>query len=110
MRKSKLLTATALTGAALIIMSCRAAPEPETSSPATPNPASVETLVTDAVSRQGSDQTASSEQNSKQSEPTVQEAKEFLEDAEKEFSTFASYASKVSWVNLNALIQSSQTI
>jgi len=96
MRKSKLLTASALTSAAFILMSCNAASEPETSTPTTADPAAVETLVTEAVTRPGSEQFASSTQSSQSSEPTVQEAKEFLEDAEKEFSAFASHAAKVS--------------
>lgn len=105
MHKSKLLMASALTGATFILMSCRAASEPETSSPAIPDPASVETLVTEAVTRPGSVLMASTEQNSKKSEPTVQEAKEFLEDAEKELSEFSAYAYKVFWVKANFITE-----
>ena len=105
MRKSKLLSASALTGAAFILMSCTAASAPESSTPATPDPAAVETLVTEAVARPGSELMASSEQTSKISEPTVQEAKEFLEDAEKELSEFSAHAYKVFWVKANFITE-----
>ena len=105
MRKSKLLSASALTGAAFILMSCIAASAPESSTPATPDPAAVETLVTEAVARPGSELMASSEQTSKISEPTVQEAKEFLEDAEKELSEFSAHAYKVFWVKANFITE-----
>ena len=110
MRKSKLLTASALTGAAFILMSCNAASEPETSSPTSADPVAVETLVTEAVTRTEADQVASSKQSSEKSEPTVQEAKEFLENAEKEFSAFSAYANKVAWVKANFITEDTSAL
>ena len=62
----------------------------------------METLVTEAVTRPGSELLAASKQTST---PTVQEAKEFLESAEEEISEFSSYASKIAWIKANFITE-----
>lgn len=102
MAKTKLLGASALTSLALLLVSCKGASETEIVK--TPTDASaVETLVTEAATRPGSELMAASQQQS--DAPTVQEAKEFLETTEEELSEFSAYAAKVYWIKANFITE-----
>jgi len=105
MVKIKLLSATALTAATLFMVSCSKATAPEADAPPQPDPSAVETLVTEASTRPGSELMAASKQSEGDAEPTVQEAKEFLEAAEEEITEYAAYASKVYWIKANFITE-----
>ena len=105
MVKIKLLGATALTAATLFMVSCSKATAPEADAPPQPDPSAVETLVTEASTRPGSELMAASKQSEGDAEPTVQEAKEFLEAAEEEITEYAAYASKVYWIKANFITE-----
>jgi len=105
MAKTKLLGATALTILALLLVSCSETSETDANKTAAPDPSAVETLVTEAATRPGSELMAASQKGAADSAPTVQEAKEFLEDAEKEISEFSAYASKVYWIKANFITE-----
>ena len=86
MAKTKFLGASALTTLALMFASC-SGPASDTAdinveAPAIPDASAVETLVTEATTRPGSELMAATQQTTSSSSPTVQEAKEFLEAAE----------------------------
>ena len=102
MAKTKLLGASALTSLALLLVSCTGASETETVKAPT-DASAVETLVTEASTRPGSELMAASQQQS--DTPTVQEAKEFLESAEEEISEFSAHAAKVYWVKANFITE-----
>lgn len=104
MAKMKLLSATALV-ASLFLMSCKAAPTQDIETISQPDPSSVEALVTEASTRPGSELMAASQQSAGDSAPTVQEAKEFLENAEAEIVEYSAYASKVYWVKANFITE-----
>jgi len=101
MAKTKLLGASALTSLALFLASCTGSSETEIEKAAAPIESAVETLVTEAATRPGSELMAASQQGPSSSTPTVQEAKEFLEAAEIELSEFSDYAAKVYWIRAN---------
>ena len=101
--KTKLLSASALTSLALLLVSCKGAPETEAVNPPSIDPSAVETLVTEAATRPGSELMAASQQQS--DTPTVQEAKEFLEDSEDELAEFNAYAAKVYWIKANFITE-----
>ena len=105
MSKIKLLSATALTAATIFLVSCSRASAPEVEKPAQPDPAAVETLVTEAATRPGSELMAASQQSASSDTPTVQEAKEFLEAAEDEIAEYSAYASKVYWIKANFITE-----
>jgi peptidyl-dipeptidase A len=106
MAKIKLLNATALTAAAVFMVSCSNASAPEAEAPPVqPDASSVEVLVTESVTRPGSELMAASKQSTGNSIPTVQEAKEFLEAAEEEIVEYSAYASKVYWVKANFITE-----
>lgn len=100
MAKTKLLGASALTSVALLLAAC--SDPAETPAPTSPDASAVEALVTEAATRPGSELMAASQ---KASAPTVQEAKEFLEAAEKELSEFSAYAAKVYWIKANFITE-----
>lgn len=101
MAKTKLLGASALTTIALLLLSCTGPTETEVKKTTTPDASAVETLVAESATRPGSELMAATQQSASGSTPTVQEAKEFLESAEKEITEFSGYAAKVSWVRAN---------
>ena len=101
--KTKLLSASTLTSLALLLVSCKGAPETEAVNPPSIDPSAVETLVTEAATRPGSELMAASQQQS--DTPTVQEAKEFLEDSEDELAEFNAYAAKVYWIKANFITE-----
>ena len=101
MAKTKLLGASALTSLALLLVSCTGTTETEAVK--TADPSAVETLVTEAATRPGSELMAASQQQN--DAPTVQEAKEFLEDAEDERAEFNAYAAKVYWIKANFITE-----
>ena len=105
MAKSKLLNATALTAAALLLISCSKASSPVVEPVTEVDPAAVETLVVEAATRPGSELMAASKQSANDSTPTRQEAKEFLEDTEKELAEFNAYAAKVYWIKANFITE-----
>ena len=110
MAKTKLLGASALTSLALLLASCNSSVETETKPVAVPDASAVETLVTEAATRPGSELMAATQQSAPGSAPTVQEAKEFLEAAEKELSEFSAYAAKVSWIKANFITEDSSAL
>ena len=101
MAKTKLLGASALTSLALLLVSCTGTTETEAVK--TADPSAVETLVTEAATRPGSELMAASQQQN--DAPTVQEAKEFLEDSEEELAGFNAYAAKVYWIKANFITE-----
>ena len=105
MAKSKLLSATALTAAAFLLISCSKASVPEVETVSEVDPAAIETIVVESVTRPGSELMAASKQSANDSAPTVQEAKEFLEDAEVEIAEFSAYAAKVYWIKANFITE-----
>ena len=110
MAKAKLLSASALTSLALLLVSCNGTSETEVESSAAPVASSVETLVTEAATRPGSELMAASQQSATGSGPTVQGAKEFIESAEKELSEFSAYAAKVSWIKANFITEDTSAL
>ena len=101
MAKTKLLGASALTSLALLLVSCTGSTETEAVK--TADPSAVETLVTQAATRPGSELMAASQQQN--DAPTVQEAKEFLEDSEEEIAESNAYAAKVYWIKANFITE-----
>ena len=104
MGKSKLLSATALTAAAFLLISCSKAASPEIETVTKADPAAVETLVAEAATRPGAELMAASK-SAGDAAPTVQEAKEFLEDSEVELAEYNAYASKVYWIKANFITE-----
>jgi len=84
-------------------------PAPEVEAPSVDQSA-VETLVTEAATRPGSELMAASQQSAGDAAPTVQEAKEFLEAAEEEIVEFSAYAAKVYWVKANFITEDTAAI
>ena len=109
MGKKNLLTATALTAATFLLVACSKSPAPEVEAPSVDQSA-VETLVTEAATRPGSELMAASQQSAGDAAPTVQEAKEFLEAAEEEIVEFSAYAAKVYWVKANFITEDTAAI
>jgi len=114
MAQSKFLGASALTTLALMLASC-SGPNPDTAevnveAPAIPDASAVETLVTEATTRPGSELMAATQQTTSSSSPTVQEAKEFLEAAEIEVSEFSAYAAQVAWVKANFITEDTSAL
>jgi len=107
MAKMKLLSATALTAATLLFVSCKAATTTsQDTQPVQVDPSSVETLVTDsAENKLKSEALAASQKAPDNSTPTVQQAKEFLEGAEIELAEYNAYASKVYWIKANFITE-----
>ncbi len=105
MTKTKLLGATALTALTLFLTACSGAEAPSVETVVEPDMGAVETLVTESTTRPGSELMAASKKGAEDSAPTVQEAKEFLESAEKEISEFSAHAAKVYWVKANFITE-----
>ncbi len=108
--KANLLSASALCLSALFLAGCPAATDaPET---VTTDPDAIETIVTDAT-KTGSELMEASKQTmgaTAQSAPTVQEAKEFLENAETEISEFGKFAAQTAWVKANFITQDTNAL
>ena len=114
MAKTKFLGASALTTLALMFASC-SGPASDTvdinvEAPAIPDASAVETLVTEAATRPGSELMAATQQSTSSSTPTVQEAKEFLEAAEIEVAEFSAYQAKVAWVKANFITEDTSAL
>ena len=114
MAKTKFLGASALTTLALMFASC-SGPASDTAdinveAPAIPDASAVETLVTEAATRPGSELMAATQQSTSSSTPTVQEAKEFLEAAEIEVAEFSAYQAKVAWVKANFITEDTSAL
>ncbi len=110
MANMNLLSATALTAASLLMISCSNASAPDVAAPEAeviqaPDASAVETLVTEAATRPGSELMAASKQSAGDTTPTVQGAKEFLEAAETEIAEYSAYASKVYWIKANFITE-----
>jgi len=102
MAKSNFLNATALTTMTFLLISCSKTSTPEI---AKVDPAAVETLVVEAATRTDAEPLSVSKQNTGESPPTVQEAKEFLEDTEDELVEYNAYAAKVYWIKANFITE-----
>ena len=114
MAKTKFLGASALTTLALMFASC-SGPASDTvdinvEAPAIPDASAVETLVTEAATRPGSELMAATQQSTSSSTPTVQEAKEFLEAAEIEVAEFSAYQAQVAWVKANFITEDTSAL
>ena len=114
MAKTKFLGASALTTLALMFASC-SGPASDTAdinveAPAIPDASAVETLVTEAATRPGSELMAATQQSTSSSTPTVQEAKEFLEAAEIEVAEFSAYQAQVAWVKANFITEDTSAL
>ena len=114
MAKTKFLGASALTTLALMFTSC-SGPASDTAdinveAPAIPDASAVETLVTEAATRPGSELMAATQQSTSSSTPTVQEAKEFLEAAEIEVAEFSAYQAQVAWVKANFITEDTSAL
>ena len=114
MAKTKFLGASALTTLALMFASC-SEPASDTAdinveAPAIPDASAVETLVTEAATRPGSELMAATQQSTSSSTPTVQEAKEFLEAAEIEVAEFSAYQAQVAWVKANFITEDTSAL
>ncbi len=111
MTKTKLLGATALTVATLFLVSCSGAEETTpVEAVAEQEAGAVETLVTEATTRPGSELMAASRQGTSDEAVTVQGAKEFLEAAEIELEAFGKYAAQTAWVKANFITQDTNAL
>jgi len=108
--KANLLSASALCLSTLFLAGCPGATDaPETTAT---DPAAIETIATDAA-KTGSELMEASKQTmgaTAQSAPTVQEAKEFLENAETEISEFGKFAAQTAWVKANFITQDTNAL
>ena len=101
--KNIFLSTTIISLSALFLSACDSASEPQN----TPNKidtAAVEAIATESEANSANTTGAATKPNkspSEKSEATVQEAKEFLEDAEAEISEFGKYAAQTAWVKAN---------
>jgi len=103
--KSKLLSAAAISTVAFILISCSKTSAPQVEKVTDVDPAAVETLVVEAATRPSSELAATSKPSARDSAPTVQEAKEFLEATEEELVEYNAYASKVYWIKANFITE-----
>ncbi|GGX58893.1 peptidase M2 [Litorimonas cladophorae] len=110
MTKSKLLGATALTAAMLFLSACSGAEKAPVETPVETTQSEVETLVTEAATRPGSELMAASQQSPSNTAVTVQSAKEFLEAAETEIEEFSKYAAQTAWVKANFITQDTNAL
>jgi len=105
MAKTKLLGASALVTLTMMLVACTDTTETTPEEIVTPDASAIETLVTEAATRPGSELMAASQQSASGSAPTVQEAKEFLEATETELAEFSDYALKVYWIKANFITE-----
>jgi peptidyl-dipeptidase A len=110
MTKSKLLGATALTTAILFLSACSGAENTPAETPSERTESAVETLVTEAATRPGSELMAASQQSPDNQAVTVQSAKEFLEATEIEIEEFGKYAAQTAWVKANFITQDTNAL
>lgn len=110
MTKTKLLGASALTAAMLFLTACTGAEPSSVEETVEIDPAAVETLVTEAATRPGSELMAAAQKNPASGAATVQGAKEFLEAAEVELDEFGKYAAQTAWVKANFITQDTNAL
>jgi len=110
MTKTKLLSATAITIASVLLAACSGTNEAPVEKVADTDPSAVETVITESVTRPGSELMAASKQGAGDTAPTVQEAKEFLETSETEIEEFKQYAAQTAWVKANFITQDTNAL
>lgn len=110
--KTNFLFTTAITVSALLLAGCPSAND--TTQPVEKvEPATAPQTATSAADNSASDLMEASQKTmsaSAQSAPTVQEAKEFLEDAEVEISEFGKFAAQTAWVKANFITQDTNAL